>query len=290
MTLGRTLIRLANWGLAPMRLRIESRTLETREQNRILEAVSRGDFDNPIYPVPECFHSPSFKDIISELPKYADRFATFCDKTRNDVGFEYDNGFFSSPDAEVLYTLVRKVRPPRIVEIGCGHSTKVIRQAILDGKFECRHTCIDPQPRRDILGSADQIVPCAIESCDPHEIAAELTQGDILFIDTSHELAPANDVAFIYARLLPLIRPGVLIHIHDIFLPYEYPIEWVRDLRLSWSEQYLVQVMLMVKNYWDAVWPGHYLQRTLPTFKTHFRYEQGRRAQSLWMTRKEQVL
>lgn len=281
------MIQLANAVLVPLGLRLESRTLERREQDRILRAVTRGDFHAPVYPVPRCFESQRFKEILSALPKYADRLATFHEKSRNDLGFEYGNGFFSSPDAEVLYTLVGEVRPPRIVEIGCGNRTRIIHQAVVDGGIDCFHRCIDPQPRRDISGFADEITVAPIETQSPHELTTLLGPGDILFIDTSHELAPANDVAFIYGRLLPLVRPGVIIHIHDIFLPYEYPVEWVRDLHLNWTEQYVVQVMLMDSESWDVLWPGHYLQRTLQHFGEHFPNNEGRLAQSLWITKKK---
>jgi len=286
VTLKRKLIQLANQLLVPLRVEIQSRTAELCEQDRIRAAINRGDFGKPVYPLPQSFRSQSFVDVVADLPKYEERFATFRDRATNDVGFEYGNGFFSSPDAEVLYTLVRRHQPARIVEIGCGNSTRVIHQAILDGKIDCHHRCIDPAPRRDVSDSADEVIISPIEACDPHEVVSGLGKGDILFIDTSHELAPANDVAFIYGRLVPLVPAGVFIHIHDIFLPYEYPVEWVRDLHLNWSEQYLVQVMLMSDDSWEALWPGHYLERTLSDFDTHFPHRERRHAQSLWIVKK----
>src|SRR5206468_5214202 len=110
-----------------------------------------------------------------------------------------------------------------------------------------------------------------------------LNPGDILFIDTSHEVRVANDVAYIYANLLPRIRPGVIVHIHDIFLPYEYPKEWVFDHCNLWGEQYILQAFLSHSDSWKVLWPGYYLQKTLPNFARHFPHCRGGMAQSLWI-------
>src|SRR2546421_2021072 len=103
MTLGRSLISFANRLLAPIRLRLETLTEERCERDRILKAAIRGDFDRALYPLPKGFQSQQFLQILAALPKYAERFGTFRDAGRNDVAFQYDNGFFSSPDVEVLY-------------------------------------------------------------------------------------------------------------------------------------------------------------------------------------------
>jgi hypothetical protein len=118
------------------------------------------------------------------------------------------------------------------------------------------------------------------------DLAETLGAGDILFIDTTHEVAPANDVAYLYGRLLPRIRPGVIVHIHDIFLPYEYPLGWVKDLGYSWGEQYILQAMLTSSDAWEVLWPGYYLQRTLPELESHFPRISGRMAQSFWMRKR----
>src|SRR2546423_8710848 len=165
MTLGRSLISFANRVLELIHLRLDSLTGQGRERARILAAINRGDFERPVYPIPASFDSGNYAQIFSVLPFYRDRFDTFEDKARNEVEFEYENGFFTSPDAEVLYTLVRQKKPQRIIEIGCGNSTKIIHQALLDGKFRCHLSCIDPQPRRDISRAADEIIQAAVESC-----------------------------------------------------------------------------------------------------------------------------
>jgi hypothetical protein len=221
------------------------------------------------------------------LHRFAARFRTFHNAADNPVGYQFDNGFYSSPDAEVLYAIVRMLEPRRILEIGCGNSTKIVRQAIWDGEFASDHRCIDPYPRAEISALADQVIRQRIETADPGELAGSLAAGDMLFIDTSHEVSPANDVAYLYGRLLPRLAGGVVVHIHDIFLPYEYPLAWVKDEGLDWGEQYIVQALLSEGDKWEVLWPGYYLQRTLSDFGKHFPEARGRDAQSLWIRKRD---
>lgn len=284
MSPGRAAIDTLNRLLSAFNLRVDSLTQLRREAARIEEAAQRGDFDQPLYVLPP-FESSDWHDLLRSTADYNERFLSFRDSRQNDVGYDFANGYFSSPDAEVLYTMVRTKRPARILEIGCGNSTKIIRQAIRDGGFPCYHECIDPYPRQEISDLADVVIRRRIETCDPAELASKLTAGDILFIDTSHEVAPANDVAYLYGRLLPRVTADVVVHIHDIFLPYEYPLRWVKELGLQWGEQYIVHAMLL-GDQWRVLWPGRYLQRTLPDFDSHFPAIAGRAAQSLWIQRR----
>ena len=271
--------------LALFNVRVDSLTLERKEAARLDEAAARGDFDQQLYILPDPFRDERWREVLQAVPDYMERFLSFYDPTRNDVGYTFGNGYFSSPDAEVLYTMVRTKRPAQVLEIGCGNSTKIIRQAIRDGGFPCHHRCIDPNPRAEISPLADEVVRRRIESFDPVVLASEIDAGDILFIDTSHEVSPANDVTYIYGRLLPRVRVGVVVHIHDIFLPYEYPQRWVKKLGLNWGEQYIVQAMLTGSRDWEVLWPGHYLERTLANFASYFPAKGIQHAQSLWLSR-----
>jgi hypothetical protein len=268
-------------------VKLETLTADRQEETRILRAEHRGAFDAPIYVVPDSFKSAHYQNILDMLPVHDERLASFGNPTANGVNYTFENEYFSSPDAEVLYCVVFNGRPARILEIGCGNSTKIVRQAIRDGKFVCSHRCIDPHPRIEIVSLADAVLRQEVESFNPAELVSQLETGDILFIDTSHEVVPANDVAYIYGRLLPLLRVGVLVHVHDVFVPYEYPSRWVKELGRTWGEQYLVQAMLTGGNNWEVLWPGYYLQKTLPEFSRYFPALAGRDAQSLWIRRRE---
>jgi len=112
-----------------------------------------------------------------------------------------------------------------------------------------------------------------------------LEAGDILFIDSSHEVRPGNDVVRLFLNIVPRLRSGVVIHVHDIFLPFEYPREWIIEntLNVKWAEQYLLQAMLQASNEFEVLWPGYFLQRTLPGFSNYFHDGAGRFAASFWL-------
>ena len=272
-----------NRGLKCINLRLDSLTASRAESRRLADADQRQWFTRAVYPVPASFRSAFRQTLLSELTQHRVRFKSFLRATDNDVGYQFENPYFTSPDAEILYTIMRRLKPRRVLEIGCGHSTKVIHQAIKDGGFPCEHTCIDPHPRQDVSRLADVVIAKRIETMAVDELAGRLAAGDVLFIDTSHEVKAANDVAFIYGCLLPAIVPGVVVHIHDIFLPYEYPYEWVTELGYDWAELHVVQVMLTMSDHWEVLWPGYYLQRTMPDFNAHFTDVRGHFAQSLWL-------
>ena len=269
------------------RLNLEVRTLtaDKQEASRLQDAKERGVFSSSIYPVAKALLQSGHSQILSALPNHRKRFGTFHRAQDNDVGFEFDNGYFPSPDAEVLYTMVRLFKPKRILEIGCGYSIRIIRQAILDGGFPTVLRCVDPLPRADVSRLADTIIAKPVERLNPAELARNLGPDSLLFIDTSHEVKPANDVAFIYGSLLPLVPDGTLLHIHDIYLPFEYSEDIAITRGWPWGEQYIVAALLAHDERWEVLWPGYYLHRTLPEFSRHFPFLKENYAQSLWLRR-----
>jgi hypothetical protein len=121
------------------------------------------------------------------------------------------NDYFHSPDAEILYTLIRTQKPARIIEIGSGNSTKIARQAIRDRKLNTQLLSIDPQPRTEIDALADECVRCPVEQADP-ALFDTLHERGILFIDSSHEIRVGNDSAFLYSTVLARLAPGVTVN------------------------------------------------------------------------------
>ena len=130
--------------------------------------------------------------------------------------------WFPRLDAAACYAIVRRTRPRRIVEVGCGHSTRFLARAVADGALATQITCIDPAPRAPlpIEHLATRVQDAGLA---PFQ---RLESGDILFIDSSHQLKPGSDVEFLIERVLPALAAGVRIHFHDIFLPDDYPTEW----------------------------------------------------------------
>ena len=134
-----------------------------------------------------------------------------------------DQSWFPSLDAAAAYALVRERKPRRIVEVGSGHSTRVLAKAMA-GIGEI--VAIDPAPRADIAGlPAVRIVASTVQAA-PADTFAGLAAGDLLFIDSSHILMPGSDVDILFGRVLPALPSGALVHIHDIFLPFDYPPIW----------------------------------------------------------------
>lgn len=144
---------------------------------------------------------------------------------------------------------------------------------------------IDPSPRREVQSVADQVIRRRLEDVPSSDLQDVLQFNDILFIDSSHEIRSGNDVVSLFLRVVPELRSGVVIHVHDIFLPFEYPREWIVEntLNVNWAEQYLVQAMLQGSDQFEVLWPGHFLQRTLPEFADHFDSKPIGIATSLWL-------
>lgn len=134
-----------------------------------------------------------------------------------------DQAWFPSLDAAVAYALMRERKPQHVVEVGSGHSTRVLARA-LGGLAEI--LAIDPAPRADIAGLPGvQVVTSTVQSA-PLDLFDRLGRGDVLFIDSSHILMPGSDVDLLFNRILPRLPSGVIVHIHDIFLPFDYPPVW----------------------------------------------------------------
>lgn len=172
---------------------------------------------------------------------------------------------YSLADATLLYAMVRSLRPSRVVELGSGHSTLVTAQAArenADDGHPLELEVYDPFP--GVVGDelpgltrlermlAQDVPPSAFERLQP---------GDILFVDTTHTVKVGGDVNFIVLEVLPRLAPGVVVHLHDIFLPYEYPRKWLEDFGLYWTEQYLVQAFLAFNSGYEVLVALHALQR-----------------------------
>lgn len=155
----------------------------------------------------------------------------------------WNNGFLPGLDIVGIYGMISALKPRRYVEIGSGNSTKVARKAIADNNLATTITSIDPHPRADIDRLADEVVRRPFEQLpDYRAITDTLQEGDILFIDNSHRVFPNSDAAACFLDLLPYLRPGVAVHIHDIYLPYDYP-QFMCDR--FYNEQYTLAAFVL---------------------------------------------
>ena len=169
-------------------------------------------------------------------------------------GPRWNQDWFPRLDAAMAYAMVRDMRPARIVEVGSGHSTRFMARAIADGELATRLTAVDPAPRATLDRLALTLVREPLHRSDP-ALPGELEANDILFIDSSHVAMPGSDVDQLFCRVLPGLAPGVLVHIHDIFLPDDYPAAW--DWR-GYNEQ-IVVAPLLCGGAWQPLFASHYM-------------------------------
>ncbi len=179
------------------------------------------------------------------------------------------NNSYESVNAETLYAILRHLKPERVHELGSGASTHVIHLAALANAREgspLEHTVFDPFPyQASPMGPVQSATthPIRAEDLDPARFAA-LRAGDVLFVNTTHTVRTGGDVTHIFLEILPRLAPGVSIHVHDVFLPYEYPRDWVVGERRAWAEQYLLQAFLAFNNDFEVVLPNYALARAAP--------------------------
>ncbi|GAC1449037.1 MAG: class I SAM-dependent methyltransferase [Isosphaeraceae bacterium] len=174
--------------------------------------------------------------------------------------FYEENGQFADLDSRILFVLLRALRPRKMIEIGSGFSSLVtahVNRTYLGGQLD--FTCIEPYPRQFLLDGVPGISRLIVSRVQdvPLETLTSLNPGDILFIDSSHVSKTGSDVNHLYFEVLPRLKPGVIIHVHDIFLPHDYPRQWLDEGR-SWNEQYLLQAMLMYTKSFDVLFGCRY--------------------------------
>jgi hypothetical protein len=170
----------------------------------------------------------------------------------------WNQDWFPRLDAAAAYTLVRTRSPRRIVEVGAGHSTRFFARAIRDGGLKTNQTAIDPAPRAVIRGLDVTFREDVVQAVGFDPFAA-LSAGDILSIDSSHILMPGTDVDFLLGDVLPKLAVGSLVHIHDIFLPDDYPEDW--DWR-GYNEQAAIAALVQAGG-WRIIWSSHHVKTAM---------------------------
>lgn len=166
------------------------------------------------------------------------------------------NGFFPSPDAELYAAMIARIQPDNIIEIGSGYSTVVARTTVDHLGLDSQISVFDPKPRRNVTEYADHIEysPVELSSLEKHGIPG----NTLLFIDSSHVCRSGGDLPFLYCRLLPGLPPNVLVHIHDIFTPYDYPDNYHSRF---YTEEYLLSALLAHSKRFEIVFATHFMVR-----------------------------
>jgi hypothetical protein len=201
--------------------------------------------------------------FLRETPSYADELSALpWEKSPSDPNaFYWGNGLFSHSDASLYYSLLRRFKPARIVEVGAGHSTRLAARAVrANGSGAI--VCIDPHAP-EWLAALD--APVEVQAVPvqetPDEVFLGLGDGDILFIDGSHISKTGSDVNHLFLRILPRLPKGVLVHVHDICLPFEYPRYWSQEMLCYWNEQYVLAALLANSTKFEILVGVHYLQK-----------------------------
>lgn len=230
--------------------------------------------DYPIYPKPRYgygkpLHPGLYEVLRRSKDVYADclrGFARLADDlaripVKEDVSNParpyWGNIWFSGIDPVSLYGFLVKQNPARYFEVGSGHSTRFANQAIQDHSLRTKITSVDPYPRAEIDALCHEVVRKPLEEA-PIEMFGELEDGDILVIDNSHRVFTNSDATVVFLDILPNLKPGVLVGIHDILLPNDYPPDWNGRF---YSEQYVLAAYLLARGtLFDVVLPAAFLR------------------------------
>lgn len=166
------------------------------------------------------------------------------------------NGWMPALDGVALYSFMVTHKPKIYMEIGSGNSTKFACKAIADHNLDTKIVSIDPYPREEVNKICDEIIRKPVEEIDI-QIFDRLNTNDILYIDNSHRVFMNSDATMMFLDVIPRLKPGVLVEIHDVTLPYDYPTEWIDRY---YSEQYLLAAYLLAKgNMFDIILPNTFI-------------------------------
>lgn len=237
--------------------------------------------DYPIHPRPRWgYEIPLPRRIVERLERGRGRYEetirgfrrhipAFLDIPRRPLETEPEtpswiNDFLPALDSIALYHLLTEHRPATYLEIGSGESTKFARRAIEDQGLPTRIVSLDPEPRSGIDSLCDQVIRQPLEEADLQPFQ-ELQAGDFVFYDGSHRVFTNSDVTVMFLEVLPVLPPGVLVQIHDIYLPWDYPPDWNERY---YSEQYLLAMALLAGDgLFDVVLPNTFITRDPELFE-----------------------
>lgn len=192
---------------------------------------------------------------------------------RSDIEYRMRNGTYGGYDAALLHAFIRKLKPRRVLEVGSGNSTKVAIRALAQNQAEgtnSTHRCIEPFEMPWLERTGIDVIRKKAEDVGTAPFR-ELRTGDLLFVDNSHTIRPQGDVLFIVQQVLPILAPGVTVHIHDLFTPADYPSRWILDRMLLWNEQYIVESFLTHNSQYEVLLAAHHAFRRHPEYYERLR-------------------
>jgi len=201
----------------------------------------------------------NYTELLSEFTKNTEVFHSIkklVDEANEDNP-AWNNQFLPGLDIVALYSIIGLKKPETYIEIGSGNSTKVARKAIKDFGLNTKIISVDPYPRANIDHLSDQVVRQPVEDLENYEMFSNLKENDILFVDNSHRCLPNSDVTVSFLEILPSLKKGVLVHVHDIYLPYDYP-QFMCDR--FYSEQYVLAAFILAnREKYKPFFPAYYV-------------------------------
>lgn len=201
-----------------------------------------------------------YKDNLESFLKHSSKIHEIKDSSiENDENKPtWNNGFLPGLDIVGIYGIIAKYKPEKYIEIGSGNSTKVARKSINENILNTEITSIDPFPRANIDHLADKVLRTPFENLTDNKFIVEtLNANDILFIDNSHRVFPNSDAMICFLELLPFLKKGVIVHIHDIYLPYDYP-QFMCDR--FYNEQYMLAAFIMANpEKYKTILPNYFI-------------------------------
>lgn len=181
--------------------------------------------------------------FLQDLKQFVPQFEAIDVKPQSDTQPHWEQNWFPPLDGMSLYTLIAKHRPQHYVEIGSGNSTKFAHRAITDHQLSTQITSIDPHPRAEIDTLSQRVVRNGLEDVDL-AVFESMQAGDVLLFDGSHRSFMNSDVSVFFIDVLPRLRPGIIVGVHDIFWPDDYPEHWIDR---NYNEQYLLGAYMLGK-------------------------------------------
>jgi len=227
--------------------------------------------------------------LRNHFPKFRDEYDQFPAEETSEPGrFSLKNGLFDGTDALVAYCMIRHFQPRLIIEVGSGFSSLIAAEAMAKSEGSTL-ICIEPFPldflRKGFPGLRS-LIEKKVEDIDT-EFFSQLGSGDVLFIDSSHTVRIGGDVNYLFLEVLPRLKPGVIVHVHDIFSPFDYRRDWVMDELRFWGEQYLLQAFLTFNSEFEVLMANAYLgHRYMEELKATFPNSPWWGGGSFWMRRR----
>jgi hypothetical protein len=268
------LAKRALWGTPELRRRLQAAKLNIVPSNFYSTIPSLDEIEKTFeqrYERAGPFHSPRVFDqqrmaaFLEELRPHTAGFAPPVEGDLDDPqGFFWENGAFTGLDAMAYWCMLRKFKPQRVVEIGSGFST-LVADAALRANGSGTQVLIEPYPKPwlERLPTVEAIHRRPVQSYEPRELVETVESGDLWFIDSTHTVKIGSDCLMIYLMTMPELRKPMLVHAHDIFLPFGFPPKKAAEKHIYWTEQYLLYAYLLDNPRAEVLFGSMYASRLL---------------------------